>query len=59
MAVADDIVTMPLQCATQWDSLAHVGYDSRAYNDVPYSAVTAVQGATRNSFPTSATLATE
>lgn len=51
MAVADDIVIMPLQCATQWDSLAHVGYDSRAYNDVPYSAVTAVQGATRNSFP--------
>jgi kynurenine formamidase len=50
MAVADDIVIMPLQSATQWDSLAHVGYGSRAYNDVPYSAVTAVQGATRNSF---------
>jgi kynurenine formamidase len=50
MAVADDIVIMPLQCATQWDSLAHVGYGGRAYNDVPYSAVTAAQGATRNSF---------
>jgi hypothetical protein len=50
-AVADDIVIMPLQCATQSDSLAHVGYDSRAYNDVPYSAVTAAGGAARNSFP--------
>ena len=25
---------MPLQGATQWDSLAHVGYDDRFYNDV-------------------------
>jgi len=30
----DDIVIMPLQCATQWDSLAHIGYDGRFYNDV-------------------------
>jgi kynurenine formamidase len=52
LAVADDIVIMPLQCATQWDSLAHVAYDSRAYNDMPYSAVTASEGATRNSFAT-------
>ena len=50
LAVADDIVIMPLQCATQWDSLAHVAYDGRAYNDMPYSAVTASEGATRNSF---------
>jgi kynurenine formamidase len=50
MAGADDIVIMPLQCATQWDGLAHVGYEGRAYNDVPYSAVTADRGATRNSF---------
>lgn len=52
MAVSDDVVTMPLQCATQWDSLAHVAYDGRAYNDVPYSAVTASGGASRNSFAT-------
>jgi kynurenine formamidase len=39
---------MPLQGATQWDSLAHVGYDDRFYNDVPVVAVTAMQGATRN-----------
>jgi len=52
LAVADDIVIMPLQCATQWDSLAHVAYDGKAYNDMPYSAVTAAEGATRNSFAT-------
>jgi kynurenine formamidase len=50
MMVADDIVIMPLQCATQWDSLAHVGYDGFVYNGVPASAVTAMHGATRNSF---------
>jgi kynurenine formamidase len=50
MMVADDIIIMPLQCATQWDSLAHVGYDGFAYNGVPASAITASDGATRNSF---------
>jgi kynurenine formamidase len=29
---ADDFVFMPLQAATQWDSLAHVFYDGRLYN---------------------------
>src|SRR5262249_20600133 len=29
---SDDFVTMPLQCATQWDSLAHVFYDGQLYN---------------------------
>ncbi len=47
--VADDMVVMPLQCATQWDSLAHVGYDGLLYNNVPVAAVTATRGATRNS----------
>ena len=32
---SDDFVTMPLQCATQWDSLAHVYYDDRLYNGFP------------------------
>ena len=32
---ADDFVTMPLQCATQWDSLAHVYYDGQLYNGFP------------------------
>lgn len=30
---ADDAVTMPLQCGTQWDALSHVFYDGRMYND--------------------------
>ena len=45
--IVDDQVTMPLQCATQWDGLGHVGYDDRLYNDVPAAAsVTARRGAT-------------
>lgn len=50
MIVTDDVVTMPLQCATQWDGLTHVGYDGLLWNGVPASAVTARAGATRNSF---------
>ena len=46
--VSDDFISMPLQGATQWDSLAHVGYDDRFYNDVPVTAVGAMFGATRN-----------
>jgi kynurenine formamidase len=46
--ISDDFISMPLQGATQWDSLAHVGYDDRFYNDVPVDAVTAMRGATRN-----------
>ncbi|MDT3443198.1 MULTISPECIES: cyclase family protein [unclassified Pseudofrankia] len=44
--IADDFVFMPLQCATQWDGLAHVSYDGRCYNDVPASSITA-RGAER------------
>src|SRR5881409_483756 len=36
---ADDFVTMPLQCATQWDSLAHVWYDGQLYNGVASSTI--------------------
>lgn len=44
---SDDYITMPLQCATQWDALAHAGYDGKLYNDRPASAITAF-GAARN-----------
>jgi kynurenine formamidase len=44
---ADDVVVMPLQCATQWDSLAHVHYGGRLYNGHPASSITA-GGAARN-----------
>jgi kynurenine formamidase len=48
VVAADDVVIMSLQCATQWDSLAHVGYDGYLYNGVPDSAVNSF-GASRNS----------
>jgi kynurenine formamidase len=43
---SDDVVTMGLQCATHWDSLAHVSYDNRLYNGFPASSITA-HGAAR------------
>lgn len=44
---ADDVIVMPLQCATQWDSLAHVHYGGLLYNGFPASTTTPA-GATRN-----------
>lgn len=45
---ADDVIVMPLQCATQWDSLAHVFYDGQLYNGYPADSITTA-GASRNS----------
>jgi kynurenine formamidase len=45
---ADDMVTMALQAATQWDSLAHIFYDYKMYNDRDCSLV-GVNGAAKNS----------
>jgi len=45
---ADDAVTMPLQCGTQWDALAHVFYDGKMYNDRDVRLVTS-RGARANS----------
>ena len=45
---ADDSVTMPLQCGTQWDALAHVFYDGKMYNDRDVALVTS-SGARANS----------
>jgi kynurenine formamidase len=39
---ADDYIFMPLQGATQWDSLAHVYYDDQIYGGFPSSDVTVV-----------------
>jgi len=44
----DDFITMPLQCATQWDALSHVHYGGRLYNDRPLSTLTSA-GASKNS----------
>ena len=45
---ADDMVTMALQAATQWDSLAHIFYDYKMYNDRDCALVSA-HGAAKNS----------
>ena len=45
---ADDIVIMPLQSATHWDSLAHVFYDGKLYNGYSMAETTGT-GARRNS----------
>lgn len=43
----DDIVIMPLQCGTQWDSLAHVVHEGKIYNGYPADLVSS-KGALRN-----------
>lgn len=36
---SDDAVSMPLQCATHWDALAHVSYGGTIYNGFPAETV--------------------
>ncbi|MCP1471484.1 kynurenine formamidase [Sphingobium sp. OAS761] len=48
MCVADDFIAMPLQSGTQWDGLAHVGYDGLLYNGVSADTITAMSGVARN-----------
>jgi len=45
---ADDAITMPLQCGTQWDALSHVFYDGAMYNDRDIALVSS-RGARVNS----------
>jgi kynurenine formamidase len=42
----EDVVVMPLQCATHWDGLAHVSYGGKLYNGYPASSVSSA-GASR------------
>jgi len=44
----DDAITMPLQCATQWDALSHIYFDGKMYNDRGPELVTS-SGAGANS----------
>lgn len=37
---ADDMVTMPLQCGTQWDGLGHVFYENSMWNGYDCRSVT-------------------
>jgi kynurenine formamidase len=45
---SDDWIVMPLQCVTQWDSLAHVFDSGKMYNGYDAALVTS-SGAARNS----------
>jgi len=43
-----DWIVMPLQCVTQWDSLAHIFYEGKMYNGYDATLVTS-SGAAKNS----------
>ena len=45
---SDDWIVMPLQCVTQWDSLAHVFDSGKMYNGFDAALVTS-SGAAKNS----------
>jgi kynurenine formamidase len=45
---SDDVVVLPLNAATQWDSLAHVHYEGLLYNGRPAADVLTIDGALRN-----------
>ncbi len=45
---SDDWIVMPLQCITQWDSLAHVFYQGKMYNGYDAKLATS-SGAAKNS----------
>ena len=45
---SDDWIVMPLQCVTQWDSLAHIFYEGKMWNGYSADLVTST-GAAKNS----------
>jgi kynurenine formamidase len=51
---ADDLVILPLQCGTQWDSLAHVFFEGKMYNGYPASEVSS-KGARKNAITNAVT----
>ena len=44
---ADDMVSLPLQCGTQWDALGHIFYDDKMWNGYDAALVTS-GGAQKN-----------
>lgn len=48
MCYSDDVISMPPQCATQWDAFAHVHYDGELYNGCKACDVLSPKGASRN-----------
>lgn len=53
----DDVVVMPLQAATQWDSLAHVHYDGKLYNGFSSDEFITSHGAHRDGIDKQAAVA--
>ena len=53
MGGADDVVTMPLQCATHWDALSHIFDHGKMWNGYDSREVTSA-GARRNGIEKSA-----
>lgn len=47
LGVADDMITMPLQCGTQWDGLAHIFDHGKMWNGYSAAEVSSL-GAKRN-----------
>ena len=45
---SDDLLVLPTQSGTQWDSLAHVHYDDKLYNGYPAAETLTTAGALRN-----------
>src|SRR5512138_2413803 len=45
---SDDWIVMPLQCVTQWDSLAHIFYEGKMWNGYDAALVTS-SGTSKNS----------
>ncbi len=46
--MSDDMVEMPLQCATQWDAFSHMHYDGEMYNGCKVCDSITEAGATRH-----------
>lgn len=49
----DDMIIMPLQCATQWDGLSHIVHNDKIYNGYSAAVVTSA-GAKKNGIETAA-----
>ncbi|AGE71761.1 cyclase family protein [Sulfolobus acidocaldarius] len=47
ISYADDIIIMPLQCATQWDALSHIFFEGKMWNGYDASLVNS-SGALKN-----------
>lgn len=58
VGIADDVLVLPLQCATQWDSLAHVSHDGQLYGGRSSSSVTSAGAAVNDICNVSSRLAT-